>query len=369
MSALGRSKGQDITVVAPRFHPNFRGWIDELTKHDFNIKFFGYETYGNEDPSNTEYVLGTGNSSAIRQWNLVVSFANHLQQLVPQILVVRDLNPVSMAAIALYARAGGRKVVLYRQRTSSDFKLAKRELKSSLQSKFLRMLGSEIFNVTTIWSAGEDPFSDFRSESMVVPFLLPEVFWASSPKKIEGETIKVVTVGKFRAYKRLPALLVAFRKALDRNIAIELTVIGQCVSDSERNYLAILRRISQELGILEQVNFMTNLSRESVADELRKHHVFVLANPLEVASVSVLEAAASGLAVLAPSGNGTTCYVADQGIFENSTEGLIAKLSEYVFPEKVENLAQNNFARIRAISSPRLFWLQVSKLWPEAHCD
>jgi len=63
--------------------------------------------------------------------------------------------------------------------------------------------------------------------------------------------------------------------------------------------LSQLMRLSDELGISDQVSFLGSLSRDDVAREMQRANCFVLSSNYETFGVVLIEALASGLPLIA----------------------------------------------------------------------
>ena len=108
----------------------------------------------------------------------------------------------------------------------------------------------------------------------------------------EKNIIKILYIGRLIKRKRVDLLIKALG-ALDVNHEFELQVIGDGPERSE------LETLATSILLKKQFKFTGSLDHSDVLDELQKANVFVLPSDSEGMSNALLEAMASGLAVIA----------------------------------------------------------------------
>lgn len=114
--------------------------------------------------------------------------------------------------------------------------------------------------------------------------------------------LKLVTVGAASFYKDHKTLLRAMRAALDLGVSLHLTMIGLKVYGSCCEETIDFIR---DMDLSDSVSMVDKVSREEVAKLLPAFDVFVMTSIQEGFPVSVLEALASGLFVIATRHGGT----------------------------------------------------------------
>ncbi|QDU87233.1 Glycogen synthase [Pirellulimonas nuda] len=116
---------------------------------------------------------------------------------------------------------------------------------------------------------------------------------------------KVLFAGRIEEPKGVHTLVEAFGVAArDCSQEICLTVVGRCPSEA---YRTRLQRLAEEGGVTLRVEFLAHVAREELLCVYQSHDVYVLPSEWhEPFSIGVMEAMASGLAVVATTTGGTT---------------------------------------------------------------
>lgn len=111
--------------------------------------------------------------------------------------------------------------------------------------------------------------------------------------EVRRQARKLLYVGRLAAEKGLPVLFESLRQLKQRNYDFELTLVGD---GAERRDLEELAR---RAGIPERVVFAGFAGQEEVAEHLRQSDVFILPSFAEGVPVSLMEAMACGVPVIA----------------------------------------------------------------------
>jgi glycosyltransferase involved in cell wall biosynthesis len=119
-----------------------------------------------------------------------------------------------------------------------------------------------------------------------------------------GEALRLLFVGRFDGRKNVPLLL----RAMTRVEGCALTLIGDG-RDASR-----LRSLVRELGLGDRVRFLGRVPHDQLASHYRSADVFVLPSDREGMSNSLLEALASGLAVVSTDTGGASDLVGAAGL-------------------------------------------------------
>ena len=144
--------------------------------------------------------------------------------------------------------------------------------------------------------------------------------------------LKLLFVGRLVPFKGVSMLLEALsRVRLD--IPISLAVVGDGPMRQE------LEREVQELNLSETVRFLGNLPLDQVAEQMRNADVFCLPSVRESGGAVLLEAAASGLPLVAVNYGGPAEIVDEEVGHLVSAEGPEQLISDLV--ETFRNISQN----------------------------
>jgi len=151
----------------------------------------------------------------------------------------------------------------------------------------------------------------------------------------ESSNIKVISVGRLIKEKG-QRILVRAMASLSKNIS--LTIVG----DGEDYDLLV--RMTSELNLIDRISFIKSIPNEELAAIYRKHHIFALPIQYGGVCIPVLEATASGLAIVLP-----------KPIHEETTEvsGEYAEIvnnSEQGFVDGIQKLANNFKLREKMIN-------------------
>lgn len=153
------------------------------------------------------------------------------------------------------------------------------------------------------------------------------------------EAVVAVYVGRISAEKRIDDLLHQFARACNRNRALRLLLIGPG-SDSDR-----MQQLAQTLNIAHAVRFVGPIAFDAVPDYLASADFFVTASDSEVHPLTVLEALAAGLPVVAYDVPGI------RGTVVSGASGLLAEPGELA--DCIVALAENAPLRRRFTEGAR----------------
>ncbi len=132
--------------------------------------------------------------------------------------------------------------------------------------------------------------------------------YSSAPERglaIDGGPTKLAFVARLDHVKGLTILLDAMRDARASGADVELTVVGDGPKRSA------FERHARKAGVSDVVNFVGYQSQDGVAEVLSDAHAFVLPSFAEGVPVSLMEASASGLPVIATQVGGVSELVID----------------------------------------------------------
>lgn len=122
--------------------------------------------------------------------------------------------------------------------------------------------------------------------------------------RLAPQDVVAITVANLRREKDYPNLLLAAKQALDGNPLLHVLAVGQGPLEEE------VRRIHDDLGLGDRVQLLGY--RTDVKDLLQAADVFILASAFEGLPVSIMEAMAAGLPVVATAVGGVPEAVSDR---------------------------------------------------------
>lgn len=141
-----------------------------------------------------------------------------------------------------------------------------------------------------------------RSKVRIVPNCLDlRIFEPGSKKSPRNK--RLVYVGRLAKEKNLKFLIEAFGKILKHAPNTRLTIIGSGI------YEAALRRRITSLKLSKRVDLLGEVENRKLPDFYRTSDIFVTASKSEVMPVSLIEAQACGLPIVAVTAQGTNDIV------------------------------------------------------------
>lgn len=163
----------------------------------------------------------------------------------------------------------------------------------------------------------------------VIPNAVNASEFLNNKRDIEhGSVVSIVTIARLVPKKRVSDGLLVLRQLLNRNISCQYTIIG---SGPESK---ILLEQAHSLGLLEHVHFLGVQPHSRVADELTRSDIYFHPSETESFGISMAEAMAAGLPVVAARSGGaldivvngvtgTHCPVGDIHCMTNAIADLI----------------------------------------------
>src|SRR3989344_7248662 len=161
--------------------------------------------------------------------------------------------------------------------------------KSILHKKLLiYTLGkADIITATSKMLAHETKIFCSNKNMEVIPFGVDtKVFYP-------GKKSNMITIICTKAFEKIYGhgyLIRAFKTVTQRFPTVKLVLVGEGSLEDE------LRRLVEDLGIKDKVDFLGNLEPQKLSQVLRESHIFVIPSLRETFGVSALVASASGVA-------------------------------------------------------------------------
>jgi L-malate glycosyltransferase len=186
------------------------------------------------------------------------------------------------------------------------------------------------------------------SEISVIPNLADTEFFCPSGRTRELQPFVFLSAGFFDRVKGFDILLGAFSKFLEQNEGEFFLRIAGRGKDEK-----LLKKYAVDLGIIDRVSFLGQVSRERIRDEMQRSNVFVLPSRFESFGVVLIEALTTACPVIATRSGGPTSIVNNQNGFlvdVEDEEGL-AEAMERIYlsyenfnPEVIRNEAIEKYS-------------------------
>ena len=132
---------------------------------------------------------------------------------------------------------------------------------------------------------------DPAKSQIIRPAVDPD-FFRPPTTKIDSDKLRLITIGSLVWVKGHEYLLIAIRSLLDKQIPVQLDIIGDGPERQRLQYTI------KDLELEENVSLIGALRPEQVRDKLQQADVFLLSSLSEGISNAVLEAMACGLPVV-----------------------------------------------------------------------
>jgi len=158
-----------------------------------------------------------------------------------------------------------------------------------------------------------------------------------------GQPLKLITIGAASHMKDHRTMLRAVRLLKDRDVPFSLTLIGLKAWGGSGLYNQTLTLI-RDLGLDSEITVIDRIERSEVSANLTAHNIFLMTSIAEGFPVSVLEALASGLFVIATRHGGTEDILTEEmgRVVEIKNSEKIADLLKDIYmgritfnPEKI----------------------------------
>lgn len=146
-------------------------------------------------------------------------------------------------------------------------------------------------------------------------------------EKFRRERTRAVYIGRLAAEKNIAFLLRAFSIAVSQRPSLELSIVGDGPDQTA------LEALARGLGLDPHAIFLGERPHEDLPAVLSEYDLFLTASLTEVHPLSVIEAMAAGLPVVAVGGAGISETVQD------GVSGLLSANSPADFAEKILRLA------------------------------
>lgn len=152
-----------------------------------------------------------------------------------------------------------------------------------------------------------------------------ERFHPAETDETGGQTLRLLTVGRLSATKRLPLLLDAVGRLGEQGGKVSLTVVGGGALQAELEETVAQKKLG------DAVRLAGRAEAQAMPEMYRRHDVFVSASMQEGMSNAMLEAMASGLPIVTTRCEGVDEIITDNGVVVDEPEpgalaGAIGKI-------------------------------------------
>ncbi len=299
--------------VAPRLHTNQYEIIKALMKQGHRVIFHSITRGQTEDYSLItpimqrpcrlsvflENLIGEGGPNHPRLFPNPRAYLQTLSRLRPDYVVVRGPNRLSSLLAAICARLLNIPIIFYEQNIIHKHYSMRRKIIFFL---FLRLFRAAWYSPLL----GEPRRFPYRPKHMYfVPFAAPS--WPRGDRK-KKQYVRILAIGKFERRKNQTLLINAFEKII-RSGAYKLTLVGECTTDSHKNYLLEIQEKIKQFNLEHFVKIRVNIAFSCIKYYYASNDLFVLPARDEPASISVLESIANGLPAICSSTCGTRFYI------------------------------------------------------------
>ncbi len=302
-----------IAFRVPRFHTNMVGWVEQLEAFGHSVSLLVSRSEPTEihhtgvlratslfEIPNREDSPQGPNSSAPR-----VALSRWLSETKPDLLIVRDFNRVySQTALAAGRRFNIRTVLYLQVQDLKDL----HPVHAQAVEWFSRVTSTRLISPLP---PAANPASS--SSLTFTPFVPGAEFFTSASESSEtiGQ-LRMLSVGKFVERKRHDLAVECLKSSSPSDAT--LTIVGErSTAEHEAQWSLLIEQVGYE-GLGERITFRANVTPESMPALFREHDLLLMLAEREPASMSVVEALASGLVVVARSDNRTSAFVAASGL-------------------------------------------------------
>ncbi len=315
--------------LAPRYHTNQIGLLKKLIESGHEIKFYVHTIGKTEDhslvkpkvfpPALITRIFGNGGNTKPLFLPKIAYFFSVIKSQNPDFIVIRDPSRLFSLYSAVLCRIFFIRIIFYSQRDLSE-NISKKRI-------FFEKIFLFLFNAIWISPIQGNIEKNKSYHLQYVPFCVDQRFF-SNVEKLTGP-IRILSIGKMHDRKEHFLLIDALLQCV--NLDWSLTIVGESSSLEQEKYKEKLIKYIKDLGIDDKVNVSTNIAHERITKYYEQSDIFILPAKNEPASISVLEAMASGLPVICSDSCGTKSYI-NSGlngyIFETSNKNSLSEKIE-----------------------------------------
>jgi glycosyltransferase involved in cell wall biosynthesis len=297
-----------ITFIIPRFHTNLTGFVKGLLKDKQEIEILALRASSLENHLDVEPILLPKSflmfskikwfkGSNFSAWDIpsIRILYKKITKNNSQVLIVRlEKSMFSMVVLSIALLKIKRQVLIYTQRSVPE---------ENIWLRIIQIILYKSMNWKWISPVKKDNYQSTLEYQCWIPFATnvsdKPTFLSDQKSKI-----KIVTIGKLVPRKNLNLVIEIFQEL--NSPKFELEIISE--NSTEEHYRTKLN-LKNMIKNGSKINFIENVEHHIVRKILEKSHIFILLSQKEPASVSNLEAMASGNLVIIGRDNGTANYI------------------------------------------------------------
>ena len=312
----------------------FHEWLFEFSKRCESIIVICLYKGEYDLPKNVK-VLSLGKEAGTGKLSYLVNLYHHLQNTngtYDRVFV--HMNPIYLVLCGWYFKWKKIPVYMWYVHRSVDWKL-------KIATKF----------TTKVFSSAKE---SFRIETSKVIFLGHGIDVAKLPNTshlFTGNVLKIVHIGRITAIKNIEVLLEAGALLKKRDLKIQLTFWGDCVTEKDRVYKKSLEMIIAEKGLQNEVFFAGAMQHQDLAQKLIESHITVNMTPPGGMDKVVLESILLGIPTFTSNTAFKGVFGADADMFmyqfQNSKD-LADKIVNYTQQPQYENIMEELNKKVRA---------------------
>jgi glycosyltransferase involved in cell wall biosynthesis len=289
-----------ILFAAPRYHTNQIPIVEGLLKSGHTVEFWAQFVGSSEDHSALEPVLMkespvTSGMAAVRRRIYPGAKAEsvnarkfipslfwviaRLRSMKPDLVITRERGRLTRIITIACKLCGIRKIILYIQDP-----LYRRPQKTNFRDRVkAHVMPGCIY--TPIKYNAADPHMDYR---LPHSYFVPLVYTPDDKRSplhsqyCTDGTLHLLDIGKYRGYKYHFGAVEAMH-LLPEGCRADLTIIGQCESDDEKEYRSRLWKKIDEYDLGSRIHLMSNVPYSEMRDIYSRYDMLLLPSRSESA--------------------------------------------------------------------------------------
>ena len=339
--------------VAPRFHPNQYPILEGLINKGHQVFFLASKEGDTEKHGLVHHILLKPSRitiKMIKKWkkNGDVYAENKsifwfipdkkelielVNQIKPDIVIVRDRNLLSLFTVNICRQLGVKKILLYNQ--SPVYSVKKKWYKNIQRKLWFSLFPKKRITVCRYYSYPNKETDYICDKNAFFLPLVPRNVLFPNRIYMHNNRVNIFDCGKYRKYKNHLLLIEAIHILRERGFDnFFVTILGQANHDEEIDYYFQCKNLINQYNLEKWICLENCVPYDEIPNYYFINDVFVLPSSSEQASVSVLDSLSFGLVTISTSRNGTSDYV-EPGktgeIFEtNDANDLADKISIYL---------------------------------------